>query len=205
MIACNFRRRRAAFTFVEILVAMGISGAFAAALLSMWSTLGFSALNATTFSRRQNDQMRVLDYMKRDIRRATDIQLYNGETLVTGNGAATELRLTIPGFYADTREEDDAFGPKTTNAPVVTGSTVTYGTPLPVRYYALRGAGIRREQTVSRTVSDGAGAFEFSFQREATGAIRCLITFDQPMRGGATRSVRRQVSTVCIPRFELQR
>ena len=190
---------------VEVLAGMGVFGLFAAGMLTMWSTIGYSALNTTSFSRRQNDQMRVLDYVKRDIRRATKIELYNGATLVTGTRTfATELRLTIPDFYADAREEDDTIAPKVTNPPTASGATVAYGSPLTVRYLTIGGAGIRREGTISRTVSDSAGAFEFSFQRETNGSIRCRVIFEQPMRGGTPRAIRRQVETLCLPRFELQ-
>lgn len=171
----------------------------------MWSALSFTALNATAYARRQNDQMRVLDYVKRDIRRATKVELYNGATLVAGTTTfAPELRLTIPDYYADSREEDNALGTKIPNAPAVTAGEVAYGTALTVRYYAINGSGVRNEAGMSRTVADAAGAFAFSFKRETSGAIRCRILFNQPMRGGKSRTLRRQVDTLCVPRAELQ-
>lgn len=201
----NASQRFAAFTLVEVLVAMGVFGLFAAGLFAMWSALGFAALNTTAFTQRQNDQMRVLDYVKRDLRRATTVELYNGGTLVTGTSTfASELRLTIPDYYADSREEDNAIGTKTLNAPTVTAGAVTYGTALTVRYYALSGAAIRNEAGTSRTIGAAAGAFTLSFKRETSGAIRCRVLFDQPMRGGRNRILRRQVDTLCVPRAELQ-
>jgi type II secretory pathway pseudopilin PulG len=203
-----FRRindRGAAFTLVEVLLATGIFGAFAAALLAVWSTLGYSALNTTTFAHRQNDQMRVLDYLKRDIHRSTKVELYNGATLVTGTTTfASELRLTIPDFYADSRAEDDVYGATATNGPVLNGTEVAYGTALTVRYFTSGGAGIRREADVSRTVADAAGVFAFSFKRETNGAIRCRIVFEQPLRGQAGRKLQRTVDTLCVPRSELR-
>lgn len=187
-------------------MAAALLGIFAGALLIIWSSVGYSALNTTTYARRQNDQMRVLDYLKRDIRRATKVELFNGNTLVTGvNVAAAELKLTIPDYYADSREDDDALGSKTPNAPAITGNVVAYGTPLTVRYVAMGGAAIRQEQGVSRTLASAAGAFSYAFFREANGAIRCRVTFDQPMRGSGTpRIMHRQAETLCLARTELR-
>jgi type II secretory pathway pseudopilin PulG len=197
----------AAFTLAEVLIGIGVFGMFAAALLGAWSAVGYSALNTTSYARRQNEQMRVLDYLKRDIRRASKVELYNGTILVAGfNTPASMLKLTIADYYADSREDDDSLGGiNTVNPPSVSGNTVSYGGPLTVHYFALAGAGIRQEQGVSRTVADSAGAFAFSFSRMTSGAIRCQITFDQPMRGGsASRVLHRQAETLCLPRFELQ-
>lgn len=205
MIARNASRRPAAFTLVEILVAMAVFGLFMGGALTVWNSLGSTALNTISYAQRQNDQMRVLDYLKRDIRRATRVDLYNGATLVTGTTTfASELRLTIPDYYSDSRQEDNAIGPKTPNAPVVTAGVVSYGTPLTVSYYALNGSSVRSEAGTVRTVADSAGAFALSFKRETSGAIRCRILFDQPMRGGRSRTLRRQVDTLCVPRSELQ-
>lgn len=206
MIARKPHRKFAAFTLAEILVAVGVLGMFTAAVLTTWTWVGYSALNTTTYTRRQNDQMRILDYLKRDIRRATKVELYNGAILVAGNNIpASELKLTIPDYYVDSREDDDSRGgANTTIAPTITGDVVSYGTPLIVQYLAVSGAGVRKEQGVSRTVADPAGAFSLSFRRETSGAIRCTVIFDQPMRtAGNARVLHRQVDTLCLPRTEL--
>lgn len=206
MIAREPNRKFAAFTLAELLVAVGVLGLFTAALLTTWSSVGYSALNTTTYTRRQNDQMRILDYLKRDIRRATKVELYNGPIIVTGaNIPASELKLTIPDYYVDSREDDDSRGGANTPiVPTITANVVSYGSPLTVQYLALGGAGIRKEQGVSRTVADAAGTFSLSFKRETSGAIRCTIIFDQPMRtAGNTRMLHRKVETLCLPRTEL--
>ena len=205
MTAHNSSRRPAAFTLVEVLVAMGVFSIFMSGLLAVWNSLGTTALNTSAYAKRQNDQMRVLDYLKRDIRRATKVELYNGATLIAGTTTfAPELRLTIPDYYSDSREEDNAIGTKTTNTPVLTAGVITYGTALNVRYYALNGAGIRNEAGTVRSVAGASGAFALSFKRETSGAIVCRVNYDQPMRGPASRRLRRQVETLCVPRPELQ-
>lgn len=205
MASPSARRRLAAFTLVETLVAMAAGGLFLSGLLAMWNALGSTALNTTAYAQRQNDQMRVLDYLKRDIRRATTVELYDGATLVTGTTAfATELRLSIPDYYADSREDDNAIGTKDPVAPAVTDGVVEYGTALTVRYFAQGGAVVRNEAGAARTVAAAAGAFVLSFKRETNGAVRCRLIFDQPLRSGSARKLHRIVDTLCLPRSELQ-
>jgi type II secretory pathway pseudopilin PulG len=203
--AHNASRRSAAFTLVELLVGMAVTAIFMAGLLKTWTSLSYTGLNTTAYAARQSDETRVLDYLKRDIRRATAVQIYTGATLITDTTTfGTELRLTIPGYYSDTREEDNAIGTKNTNAPSVTAGTVTYGTAFTVRYYITGGAVIRDEAGTLRTIANAAGAFAVSFKNESSGAIRCRVFYDQPMRGGSARTIRRQVDTLCVPRYEFQ-
>jgi prepilin-type N-terminal cleavage/methylation domain-containing protein len=205
VIARKTNRRSAAFTLVEMLVGVAVLSVFLSGLLRTWSSLTFTGLNTIAYASRQSDQMRVLDYIKRDIRRATAVEIYNGATLVTGTTTfGTELRLTIPDYYSDSREEDNAIGTRTTIAPTVTSGTVNYGTSFTVRYYTTGGAVIRNEGGTLRTIADAAGAFAVSFKKETTGAYRCRVLYDHPMRGGTARTLRRQVDILCVPRFEFQ-
>lgn len=184
---------------------MAVAGVFMALVLRIWLSLTFTGMNTTAYATRQNDQMRVLDYLKRDIRRATAVQIYNGATLVTGTSIfGNELRLTIPDYYADTREEDNAIGPKVTSTPTLTAGGVTYGSALTVRYFTSGGAVIRDESGTARTVASAAGAFVLSFDRETSSAIRSRVIFNQPMRGGTTRTLSRQVDILCVCRADLR-
>lgn len=205
MFALSAIRRSTAFTIAELLIGLGVTGIFMAGLVRVWMTLSYSGMNIASFAARQNDQMRVFDYLKRDIRRATTIEIYDAGTLVTGTTTfGPELRLTIPQYYSDSREEDNAIGPKATNTPTVTSGTVSYGTALTVRYFTSGGAVIRDEAGAARTVASAAGAFVLAFKKETTGAIRSRLNFDQAMRGSSTRALTRQVDVLCIPRFEFQ-
>lgn len=204
MIFRNKLGRFAAFTISEVLVGMGIFGVFSAALIIAWTALQANAVNAATYAQRQNDQLRTLDYIKRDIRRASSVQIYSGATLVTGTNAGTELRLTIQDYYADSREEDNAVGTNTANSPALSGTNVTYGTAMTVRYYVLNGAIVRNEGGTSRTIGDAAGAFVLSFRREASGDVRSQVFYNQPMRGPGKRVLRRQVDLLCRERSNLQ-
>jgi hypothetical protein len=187
-----------------MLVAMGAFGVFAAALLVTWSGLGRSALNMTAYAERQNDQMRVVDYLRRDIRRASTVEIYEGATLMTGTAWGSELRLTVPDYYVDTREEDLANGARTANTPSLSSGNVTYGATLTVRYTVQGGAVIRTEGGVSRALADAAGAFVISFSREASGEVRSRIVYDQRMQGGGAHTLRRQIEVLCGQRAQLQ-
>ena len=81
---------------------------------------------------------------------------------------------------------------------------MSYGTPFTVRYFTAGGAVVRDEAGTLRTIADAAGAFAVSFKKETTGAYRCRVFYDQPMRGGTARTLRREVDILCVPRFEFQ-
>ena len=195
---------KSGLTLIEVLVAMGVFGMFATALMTTWTALQTSAMNTTAYAQRQSDQMRVCDYLKRDIRRASNVAIYNGATLVAGTAFGSELRLTIPDYYADSREEDNAIGSSTPNTPVVTSGNVSYSGTLTVRYYVLSGAIVRNEAGTSRTLADSAGGFTLSFRTETSGLIRSRVIFDQRMRSGTNRTLRRQVELLCGQRSQLQ-
>ena len=199
----NSSSRRSGFILLEVCTAMGVFGIFAAALLTTWISLHGTAVNATIYARRQNDQMRVIDYLKRDIRRASSVKIYNGGVLVTGATFGSELRITVPDYYADAREEDDAPGPKVRNTPLLTAGEVSYGTALTVRYYVSNGAVIRQEAGLARAVSAPTAAFTLSFRKEANGDTRCRVLYEQPLQRGG-RTLRRQIDAVCGQRSTLR-
>jgi type II secretory pathway pseudopilin PulG len=189
----------------EVIVAMGVFCLFMAALMASWTAVQTTAVSALTYSDRQNDQMRVLDYLKRDVRRATTVEIYNGATLVSDTTTfGTELRVTLPDYYADSREEDDPIGPKAMNAPTIVAGDVCYGTAFTVRYYILNGAAVRNEAGTSRTVGAASGAFALSFKNETSGAVRCRLAYVQPMPGSGSRTLQRQLDVLCFPRSQLQ-
>jgi prepilin-type N-terminal cleavage/methylation domain-containing protein len=194
----NASARHAGFTLVELLTAAAVFAFFAAALLGAWTALGTSSLNTIAYCHNQNDQMRCFDYLKRDIRRATTVAIYNGGALVTGaNNWGSTLQLTIPKYYTDSRQEDDAVGGRTASTPTLTSGVVTYGTPMTVQYYISNGVIIHSEGGVTRTVSDGGSIDTLSFCVDSTGLIRCRVSYTQTMRSGANRTLQRQVDILC--------
>ena len=200
----NASTHQSGYTLIEVMTAACIFSLFASALLETWTTLGTSSLNTIEYCQSQNDQMRTLDYLKRDIRRATTVQIYNGGTLVTGNNNwGSTLQLTIPKCYTDSRQEDDAIGTRTTNTPTLTSGVVTYGTPFTVQYYVSNGAIIRNEAGTTRAISDGGAIDTLTFCTDPTGLIHCRISYTQTMRSGSNRTLHRQVDILCGQRSAL--
>ena len=119
------------------------------------------------------------------------------------NNWGSTLQLTMQKYYTDTRQEDDAIGPRTINTPALTNGAVTYGTPFTVQYYVSNGAIIRNEAGALRTVSDGSAGFTLSFSTDTTGLIRCRILYTQRMRSGTNRNLTRQVDILCGVRDQL--
>ena len=204
MIFPSTNARPAGFTLVELIVGMGVFGIFSAGLMLAWTALQANAVNAATYSHRQSDQMRVIDYLKRDIRRASAVEIYNGATIVAGSNPGTELQLTMPDYYADAREEDNAIGSSTPNIPALSGTTVSYGGTMLVRYYVAGGAIIRDEEGILRPIADANGAFVLSFRWETNGDVLSQIFYNQPLSGSGGQALRRQVDIACRQRSDLQ-
>ncbi|MEQ1852948.1 MAG: prepilin-type N-terminal cleavage/methylation domain-containing protein, partial [Chthoniobacteraceae bacterium] len=76
--------RNAGFTLVELMVAVGLFGFFSVAMITTWMFLQNTSISVAAYTTRQSDQMRAVDYLKRDIRRAASVAIYNGASLVSG-------------------------------------------------------------------------------------------------------------------------
>ncbi len=196
-------RRPAGFTLVEMMVSLGAFGVLSAALLTAWASLQGTAVNTSQFAARQNDQIRVIDYLKRDIRRATKIEIYNGTTLVTGTNFGTELQVTVQDYYTDSREEDNSHGPNVPIPPTWSNGAVTYGRTILVKYSALNGAVIRNEAGTIRTIGDATGAYTLSFSTDPSGEIRSRLGYSQYMAGWKGRKLNRQVDVLAGQRTQL--
>lgn len=186
------------------MVAIAVFTLFAGAAIRTWTTLETSALTVKVYAQRQNDQMRALDYVKRDIRRASNIDIYQGATLVTTVGTVgNELRVTLPIYYTDSRLEDDAMGASVANVPTLAGANVNYGATMIVRYYVLNGAVIRNEAGTAVTIGDAPGAFSLGFAKQASGEILSSVTFNQPVSCWNNRLLTRSVSILSGQRTQL--
>jgi len=200
----NNNTNKSGYTLAEILIAMGITAVFGTALLGMWSALGGSFMNQSAYALRQSDQMRVFDYLKRDIRRASSIVIRDAAGLaVAGNAFGVQIDLTIPDYYSDAREEDNVFGSKVINTPSLSGTSPSYGGTLTVKYYVSNGAVIREESGTARTVADADGVFTVSFSNDVSGMIRCRVTFNDPLRSATGKVLRRTVDILCLQRTQL--
>lgn len=108
--------RRAGWTLAELMVAMAVASIMMAGLITGSITIQRSFLASRHHIDAQAQQMRLMDYMTLDLRRALTVDVGN-----------SVLTLTIPDYY-------DADGAP--RNPRISGSQAAYGpTPVTVSYY----------------------------------------------------------------------
>lgn len=122
----NHSLRRGAFTLVEVLIAMSIFSIMTAALFALSSSLQRTFRACTTQLHAQGEQLRILDYIALDLRRAIDVE-----------AEPSRLVVKIPDYY-------DASGRP--NDPVIRNGRIEYGAPTPVTVsYYKQGPAVFRE------------------------------------------------------------
>ena len=138
--------RRAAFTFPEVLIAAAIGTTLTACLIVGAITLqrGYSAAEHQV--RSQTDQMRIIDYITRDVRRATRVEAQNTNR---------KLVLDLPELV----EEAESGSPtrKVLRRPTIRpDGFLQYGTsPATVSYYVEGDTFIRQENTTKLVIATG--------------------------------------------------
>lgn len=155
-----------AFTLVETIVGAAIGSIILAALM-----LGSVALLRTfkaveDYSDAAIDQARILDYIARDVRRATSVSVLLNPT---------RLSLTIPDQYLNAVKTERAF-----REPKVSTGSVVYGSGTLNVVFFLNGKNFVRQEsgvntTIARNVSDFAPVFDTSDPNGKT--VKTTITF----------------------------
>ena len=153
-------RRLAAMTLVELMFAMGIGTAILAAFTAASVALQRSFVAIEDYTKGQNDQMRISDFLSLDMRRAFSVN-------ITGSAAQPPLTITlvIPNFYASANTPSDPYIAPVIGWPykkhhhhkhqnIILNQVVQYGpanaTTLTVVYVFDSGS-----QTLSRSVYQG--------------------------------------------------
>lgn len=106
------KERRLAFTFAEMLVSMGCGSLILAAVIAAGVSLQRSYAAVEAYSNTEGDQLRVLDYIAMDCRRATS-------AAVTTVSNVPVLTLTVPAFY-------DPCNGNAPTTPVLVSGVITY-------------------------------------------------------------------------------
>jgi Prokaryotic N-terminal methylation motif len=128
-------RDRFGFTLVEMMVALGCGTLILAAIIVASITLQKSFAATESYSTIEGDQLRVLDYIAMDCRRATAASVTNGA-----------LTVTLPRYYDPTQSN----APYT---PSLSNGSITYGPGSVQITYAQSGKNFTREVKVL----DGSG------------------------------------------------
>ena len=138
-------RVRAGFTLAEMLVSVGCGTLILAAVIAAGVSLQKTLAAMDSYSIIEEDQLRVLDYIAMDCRRAIAANI----NTVTVNGVTeSALVLTLAPFYSSTTSTAAA------NAPAVTNGAISYGTDIVTITYEQNGTNFTRE--VKATDSTGS-------------------------------------------------
>ena len=150
------KKSKAAFTLIEMMMSLSCGTFILAGVIAASVSLqrGFSAMER--YSTIEGDQLRVLDYIAMDCRRATNVvvgtvTVSNGTTNIT----VSQLVLTVPAYYSAV---DNTAVP---NTPTLVNGAVNYGggtvtIKYYVNYYNLSGNGSGNVAFFVREVVSGA-------------------------------------------------
>ena len=158
---------RAAFTLVEMLMAMAGSSIVLAALVVGGVALMRSFAAVEGYSLSDCDELRVSDYIALDVRRA----------LTASVDANNVLVITIPNYY-----DANNNNPKWTNAHAVdpsfdaNGAIQYSGGSTTIRYYKLSSNFIREVNGTANVVANNVSSFQVTSQ-DLTSSVSCSITF----------------------------
>lgn len=161
------RTIRHAFTLVEMMLAVGCGSMVLAAVLAAGVALQRSFAAVEGYSIAEGDQLRVLDYIAMDCRRALSASVANNT-----------LTLTVPVYY------DSTSAPTT---PTLTNGAVSYGTGTITITYSQSGSNFNRHIVVAdsggTTTSDVTTAIATNVSsftvapQDLTSSVSCSITF----------------------------
>ena len=155
-------RRQAGFTLLELLVGMAISAvALTGLLVASWSLQrSFEASNYRMSA--QEDQLRLLDYLTRDLHAAVGVSVVNNSSLLT---------VTVPSSTDSSLDLN--LGPLLT--PLLAGATpITPTTPTTVSYYAVGGQVVREVNGAQTVIADTIADLTFT---QANNYMTIDVTF----------------------------
>jgi type II secretory pathway pseudopilin PulG len=163
----SIRARLAGFTLVELLIATGISSVIGAALLTGSILVQKSFAASRHHIDAQAEQLRLIDYMGLDLRRALTVT-------VTATASGSQLALTIPDYYEPDPDHPGRLRPR---EPDVSKGTVVYGAaPIAVSYYKRDSAIYRKQGTVETALATDVNDFQLTIQ-DLGQSISMSVTF----------------------------
>jgi hypothetical protein len=158
----------AAFTLVEMMMSLGCGSMILAAVMIAGVALQRSFAAVEGYSVAEGDQLRVLDYIAMDCRRALS-------AAVSGN----TLTLKLPVFYD---------GSNNVIGPTLTNGAITYGSGTVTVIYAKSGSDFNREVVIKDSggtvtsdtttpIAKNVSTFTVS-PYDLTSSLSCSITFN---------------------------
>lgn len=170
-------RGQGGFTLVETMVGAAIGSMILAALMLGSVALLRSYKAVEGYSDASISQARILDYIARDVRRATSVAVLQNPT---------RLALTIPDQYATATD-------RTFRTPAVSTTGVIYGSGTVNVAFFLSGKDFIRQEggvssTIATNVSDFAPVFDTSDPNGKT--VKTTVTFAPTFRLSPTAATR---------------
>lgn len=177
-IRCRSGARRA-LTQVEMLVTLAVVSILCAAIVVGTILIQRSFRASEKYVAKEASQMRLLDYLSLDLRRALTVH---------ANNQSGTIELTMPDFY-----QSDG----TPRMPTIKSGMAHYGNPsapVRVRYYRSNGRLIREQNSEVTNVAGDVEDFNVSFRDEGQ-VIEVRVSFIPTFRpaGGS----REGTTTVC--------
>ena len=158
--------RRAGWTLTEVLVATSISTMLCAGLITAVISLQKSFLASRHHIVAQSEQMRVLDSMGLDLRRAISVIRYD-----------SELVLKIPDFYE--KKLVAGVWKEVARNPSISAGKAVYGpAPRTIRYYKSGSVIYREDAGVASALAKDVTDFAMHFDDENKGqSLTVTLTF----------------------------
>ena len=159
--------RESAFTLIEMMVSLGCGSVILAAIVTAGVCLQRSFAAVEGYSIAEGDQLRVLDYIAMDCRRALSASIANNI-----------LTLKVPVYYAAN---------KNPITPTLSGGALSYGSGSVTIIYSQSGSNFTREVLIKdssgTTASDATTAIATNVSSftvtpsDLTSSLSCSITF----------------------------
>jgi Tfp pilus assembly protein PilW len=179
----RIRSKTAAFTLVEMLMSLGCGSLILAAVITSSVSMQRSYAAIDLYSTSETNQLRVLDYVALDIRRALSVCV-----------TSSALTLTLPVYYSSTSNTAVPNTPNSTtgNMTACDGSSISpymyYGSSSGVVTVVYQKSGTSFTRTVTapsggstitttKAIATNVAAFAVTSSDNTTGSVKCSIMF----------------------------
>ncbi len=197
------RRTSCGFTLLELIIAIGIAGVMFAVMVGASTGSLRSLAVADDYSYQSNEQLRAVDHLVRDLRRAL---------VVTISSDGSSISMNVPDYYS----AYDTQGNPTSNpvTPTIVNGSPVYGNaakPLIISY-AVTGGRLVRTQTIQATgavsrmvICSRVNNFALSFVALST-TVTFKIVFDPTYQSAssALRTATQLAGTVAVRAIRFQ-
>lgn len=199
------------FTLVELMVALSIAGVVLTAMISGFGTFQQVFTATDHYYRATSDQMRVLDFIAQDMRRAIPMPSPSPSNIGSVTNSGQTLTLNLPDYLDETSTSPTPTPAPTPRTPDISAlGAVTYGTKRPQVIYTIEG--VAPNQTITRTYDPAPGATPSQVvkttltQTAADYQFRCFDPSNSGSTadftfGGSGRSSSLTVKVTFMPKF----